>query len=504
MHDENKTSISVLKFMARFLPLLIIPIVLVFSISKIFSEKQFEENIPAHYFTSYLDSRIKELMDIYEIPGATIALIKGGETVWVQAYGYADLETGRKMTVDTYVRVQSISKPVTAWGIMKLVEQGKIDLDSPVKHYIKNWKFPDSEFSEEKITIRQLLSHSAGMPLGDFYNYYSPKGDIPTLEASLTKEAVLIKDPGLSFSYSNTGFNLLELLIEEVAGRDFAEFMQDEVLVPLEMQDSSFEWRETLQPAVPFGYDLNGKAVPVYVYPEKGSGGLFSTVGDIATFLIAGMPGFTQNQHVLKPRSIDQLYTPMITGLGVYDLVFDSYGLGYYLEDLSNGKQAVSHGGQGTGWMTHFHCVPESGDGIVILTNSQRSWPFIANILSDWSEWNGFSPIGMSRIIIGQKILWAIVGLIWVIVFWHLWILAEGIFSKKLEFSPLSKKSRFLRLMQLFWFICITIVLLWCINQDYLFISSVFPIVSIWLGWTLMALAFVSLLLAMFPKKGFG
>jgi CubicO group peptidase (beta-lactamase class C family) len=95
------------------------------------------------------------------------------------------------------------------------------------------------------------------------------------------------------------------------------------------------------------------------------------------------MKDFSDSHQVLKQENIDLLYEPMVGDLGMYGLVFDGYGLGYYMEDLSGAKKAVSQRGQETGWMMHFHSVPETGDGIVILTNSQCSWPFIAFILSD-------------------------------------------------------------------------------------------------------------------------
>lgn len=501
MLSKKNAPLSIKKIVVRAFPLLILSIVWVQFISKLFPENEHLKNIPLNSFTSYIDTRIQESMKKYNIPGATLALIKSGETVWVQAYGSADLETGRKMTVDTYVRVQSISKPVTAWGIMKLVEEGQIDLDTPIVQYIKNWKFPQSEFEENEITARQLLSHTAGLPIGDFYNYFSPVDDLPTLEESLSKEAVPMMEPGMAFSYSNTGFNLLELLIEEVTGRDFAEYMSKEILIPLGMNHSSFEWSENLQPAVPFGYNLNGEAISVYVYPEKGSGGLFSTVSDIATFVSAGMPGFSQSQKVLNAQSIHQLYTPAITRLGVYNLVFSSYGLGYYLENLSNGNQAISHGGQGTGWMTHFHSVPETGDGIVILTNSQRSWPFIANILREWSEWNDFAPIGMSRILTGQKVIWAFSGLNLIIVYWQILPLAGGLYQKKLVPVVPTRNSHFSHFIRLGLSIIITAALLWNKSQTYSFISSVFPVAANWLEISLFALALSSLLSAIFTSK---
>lgn len=480
---------------------MIISIVLVMSFSKLYPITEAEEGTSLETFSIYLNERIPNIMEAYDIPGANIALVKGGKTIWTKAYGYADLEAGRKMTTDTYLRLESISKSVTSWGIMKLVEQGKIELDSPVKQYIKSWSFPESEFSEEEITVRQLLSHSAGFPLGDFTKRYLPTLTIPSLKECLSAEAILVREPGASFSYSNIGFNLLELLIEEVTGRDFSEYMEREILIPLGMNNTSYTWSEEFNPAVPFGYDLTGEAVPVYIYPEKGSGGLFATVEDVAIFVAAGTKGFGQNHEVLEPQSINLLYTPMAEKLGIYNYVFDSYGLGYYIENLSNGNRAVSHGGQGAGWMTHIHFVPETGDGIVILTNSQRSWPFIAYILSDWAEWSGSFSVGMSRIIWAIYVLWAVIGLIWFVLLWRVCRLVEELKSEKRKFTLLDKNSRLVRIVQIILSVFLMAGLLWCISQDYLFISSVFPIASGWLGMSIFVFATVLLLSALFPRK---
>lgn len=480
---------------------LVIFFILVLFVSSSCVEETFESQDSLEEFTTYLDERVTKLMKDYDIPGVNIALIQKGNITWSKAYGYADFEQGRKMTIDTVCRTQSISKSVTAWGVMKLVEQGKIGLDDPVKQYIKNWNFPDTEFSEENITVRQLLSHSAGMPLGSIGVHYSPEGDVPSLEENLFKQAHLIKEPGSSFLYSNVGFNLLELLIEEVTGQKFAEYMKKEVLIPLGMHNSSFNWSENLNPAVPIGYDLKGERVPVYVYPEKASGGLFATVEDVARFVIAGMinSGHTNN-NVLKPENIKKLYTPMVETSGFYSFVSESYGLGYFIENLSNGRQAVFHGGQGHGWMTHFHSIPQKGDGIVILTNSQRSWPFISYILKDWAKWSGFSSIGMDVITQGIKIIWTLIGLVLFISLWQVWRLGQGVISGRRQFAPFSNESRFLRLVQISLFIILVLGLLWCLNQDYLFISAVFPLVYRWVGLSIFIFAVVLLLLALFPR----
>ena len=497
----EKTRSLIMKTWVKICGAIIISLLLVLSISKIYPTKQIEKDAPLETLTVHFDNRIPELMKAYHIPGVSIALVQEGETVWANAYGYADLETGRKMTTDTYCRVQSISKSITAWGVMNLVQQGDIDLDMPVKHYIKNWEFTPSEFPAENVTVRQLLSHTSGMPLGDVFAIYSPSGPVPSLRESLSQEAVLFQEPGLSFSYSNTGFNLLELMIEEVTGREFAEYMEQDILIPLGMNHSTFVWNEQMDPPIPTGYNLKGQSIPLYVYPEKASGGLFATAEDIATFIIAGMPSFFDEQKVLSEKNINELYSPMAEELGLYSLVFDAYGMGHYIERLDGGQKAISHGGQGTGWMTHFHSVPETGDGIVILTNSQRSWPFIAYVLSDWAQWSGFSSVGMEKIIFGQKVLWVFIGLILFAVIWQLWSLAEGLILKKRRFAPLSIESRFLRLGQCVSFLALTAGLLWCISQPYLDITSIFPLASSWLGISIFVFAIMQLLLALCPKK---
>ncbi|MBE0688015.1 MAG: beta-lactamase family protein [Anaerolineaceae bacterium] len=476
-------------FWLRILFTFIISFSLVYSISDHFPAQQIKSKTTLDTFTSHLGQRIPAIMQAYDIPGVNIAIIQNGEIVWLSTFGQADLETNREMTIDTYMRVQSISKSVTAWGALKLVEQGKIDLDIPVKDYLNNWQFPENQFSTDLITTRQLLTHTSGMPIGDFYNFYSPEEIIPSLEESLFTEAKLIQEPGKSFSYSNTGYNLLELLIEEVTGQDFADYMDQEILQPLGMQHSSFEWSPQWNPPVPTGYDLSGNPIPVYVYPEKASGGLFSTVEDIAKYVIASMSEFSSSQSVITTEGIHSMHSIWVNRIGEYNLVFDGYGFGHYVETLSDGRTAISHGGQGTGWMTHYHAVPNTGDGIVILTNSQRSWPMIAYLLTDWAEWSGLPALGMSRIILGNNMLWGFTGFLWFAIIWELWNLVSLLASSKKSKIYLTKKSIPERVFRMGLSIIIFSGLIWSISQDYLFITSVFPMSAEWAGKSLLIFA---------------
>ncbi len=461
------------------------------------------ENNHLEEFIAHLEHRIPALMESYNIPGVAIALVEDGETAWVKAYGYADLEEGRILTGDTYCRVQSISKSVAAWGVMKLVEQGEIDLDSPYLQYVTDWAFPDSEYPVEEITVRQLLSLNAGMPLGDVVQRFSPTDEVPSIRTVLSEEAVAFKEPGISFYYSNVSINLLELLIEEVSGREFAIFMQEEILNPLGMDHSSFTWRKDFEPPVPNGYDLKNRPVPVYVYAGKASGGLFASAEDIASFVSAGMTGPYQKNHgVLEPETIKMLYEPQVEMTGFYAQAFDYYGLGHLIEILPDGTAAVSHGGQGAGIMTHFHSVPEDGRGIVILTNSQRSWPLIGYILSDWAKWAGYGSVGMGKIIWGKNILRVLIGLILILAIWQACRIYKGLLSgNRIYTSPL-KDINLVRFLQFLYFVILTVGLLWAVTRPYLNITSLMPVLSVWLGYTLLVTALVSLGSALFPATG--
>ncbi|HHT17315.1 MAG TPA: beta-lactamase family protein [Papillibacter sp.] len=441
---------------------------------------------PLSEFTSLMNERIPALMKQYRIPGCNIALVKDNEVVLLEAYGYADVASGTTLMVNTPMSVQSITKSVTAWGVMRLVEKGLIDLDAPVSQYLKSWEFPQSGYPTEKITTRQLLSHTSGMPLGDFTNIYSPGEAMPSNRDVMSGEAVLLFEPGTGFSYSNTGYNLLEILIEDVTGRDFSEYIRTEVLLPLGMESAFFDIVAAAKPYPPTGYNLRGEPVPVYLYPSKASGGLFATACDIARFAAAGM----RENSVLSGDSIRQMYAPQSHKIGFYGLVFEAYGFGHYIEKLPNGALSVSHGGQGNGIMTHLQAVPETGDAIVILTNSQRSWPFIARVLSDWAQWRGFPSVGMGRIIWGQYGICVVIGVL---------ISASILVILRLALSLYQKTRTRFRLLRVITATILLGVLIWCICQKYLFITSVFPVLSVWLGGAALVFSLVLLLSVAIP-----
>lgn len=462
----------------------------------------FPGNQSSDSFVELLDRKMPRLMKRYQVPGAAVALIEDGRTVWTGAYGYADQERGIKMSTDTFCRAQSIAKSVTAWGVMKLVEQGKIDLDQPAAAYLRSWNFPGSPDTAGEVTVRQLLTHTSGLQRGTVGVHYDPQSEHPSLRNNLTLEAQFLDEPGEHFTYSNPGYNVLEVLVEDVTGQDFAGYMKREILQPLGMNQADYEWQPGWKPGPAVGYDIQGDPVPAYVYPEKASGGLFATVEDIAAFTAAAVRSPQDaNPAVLDPTTQQLLYTPQTTLTGQYRLISDSYGLGHFIEYLPEDRTAVWHGGQGHGWMTHFHAVPEAGRGIVILTNSQRSWPLFARVLRDWSDFNKLGPAGMEIILTGSRVMMGLTALILVLVLRSAVDLLLDLHRGARRWGSWRTAARLQSVLQIGISLALACGLAWFFTREYTFFAVVFPLTSQWLGWSLGAAALVLCTRGFFPIR---
>jgi CubicO group peptidase (beta-lactamase class C family) len=307
--------------------------------------------------------------------------------VVADSFGLANVENGTPVSVDTVFQVASLSKSVSAWGVMRLVEAGVLALDAPVDQYLVSWHLPASNFSSQEVTVRRLLSHTAGLAV---WNYPGvPVEDthpalVDLLSGIESAQAVNLKwQPGSRGEYTNAGYLLLQLLIEDVMGGSLAEYMQRQVLSLLRMSHSSFQWSPELRELAATGYDLSGKPVALRWYPEA-AGGLYSTVTDMATWLAAGMPGSNAEpagRGVLQPQSLEQMYAQAPVAEG------SSSGLGYDIETLPNGVRMIWHTGDVLGWRGQYAMLPERGEGIVVLTNSNTGRYVITDVICAWTQW---------------------------------------------------------------------------------------------------------------------
>lgn len=334
-------------------------------------------------FRVELDQLVPQLQDKYGVPGVAIGIIHNGKAAYNLSYGYANLQDKQVITPNTNFQAASISKSLTAWGIMKLVEQGKLDLNQPIDHYLTRWHLPTSTFDPSEVTIERILSHTAGLGVGGYYG--SASQTLPTLEQSLAgaglfnKPVTVVSEPGTKSIYSGGGYTILQLIIEEVTGMSFQTYMQEQVLEPLGMRDSSFQPSFVAnQMATPYGYFNN--PLPEYQFTEQAAAGLYTTAQDMMKFMIAGMhlgnTGTETKNNFMSDDLIHNMQEPIL----------GDNALGVFVSTLSNGKHLLYHPGDNRGFYSFYGYIPTTGEGFVILTNSENGFELRNDIYNQWIE----------------------------------------------------------------------------------------------------------------------
>ena len=359
---------------------------------------------PVHPFGPIVDFITPNLLHEYAVPGAAVALISNGEVVWMRGYGFADVASAMPITPETVFNVGSISKSLCAWGVMRLVDRGIVDLDRPVESYLRRWRLPPSAFDNSRVTVRRLLSHTAGLSNHDFHGW-DPASPPSKIEDSLsgktgTGEVRVVSAPGDAFSYSGANYVVLSLLIEELSGDTFPDYMQSQVFRPLHMTDSRYGWPPPEESLRATPYDGFGAALPGLRYNELAAAGLATTLHDLALFASSGLKGRADEKPgrgVLKPDTVALMQAPALNAIcATHDIYGPEprYGLGYNVRPRQlAGETAISHGGSNRGWESFFQIVPSTGDGIVIMTNSSNGSAVISSLLCSWRKWAaGSSP----------------------------------------------------------------------------------------------------------------
>ena len=452
-------------------------------------------------FTRTLDARVPAWLQRYGVPGAALALVRDGRVVWTGAYGVADRASGRAMTTDAVFRAESISKSVTAWGVLRLVAEGRLGLDAPVRRSLDGPIAAALDTQGAAVTVRHLLSHTAGLPLGPVGPgaEHPPAGPTPSLRSYLEREVRLVRPPGARFAYSNVGFNLLERIVGRVTDREFTAYMDAAVLGPMGMTRSRFGAADSLAAAMPVGYDLQGRPVAPYVYAATAAGGLRASAPDVARFVAALVARGDSVVAGLDGAQRRQLSRPQAPVPGLLGVVAEAYGLGHFVETLPDGRRAVWHGGQGHGWMAHMHAVPASGDGLVILTNSQRSWPFFARVLGVWARWAGLETVGMTWVTTATRGAQGLVAAVGVWSLWMVYRLVTGLQRGRRRWAPTASTAWGWRLLQAGVGGAVLLGLVWSVLQPYLTLAAVFPTVIGWAGRTFLLWAVLLLLSAACP-----
>ena len=439
-------------------------------------------------------NRIPGLMARHDVAGLNILVLREGHELWAGSYGWADPAMQIPMTRATVFRLESLAKPVTAWGVMRLAAQGRVSLDDPVQEQLTSWVPPSGT---QPLTLRQLLSHTAGVGLGDFTARFPPDGPVPDKRAALSADFAMIAAPGIGFSYSDTGFNLIELLIEDVTQRPFVDWMVAEILEPLGMTLANFGWSPALAERIATGHDLRGQPVAPYVYPGDASGGLIGDIDAMAAFARAGIDALRGARGaVLSADTVSLMHRPAVEVGGLFGLVTEGYGLGHFTETLSDGRRAVWHGGQGYGWMSHLHLVPDSGDAIILLANSQRAWPLFPEILGEWPTTLGVDPVGMARVPRGWTLGLVATAFLALAAIVQSLRLGIGIALGQRGWRGPAWRRTTVALSGA----GLIALVLWAAWQDYLFLFSILPGLAGWLGLAAAGLGAVMVLSAFLPQ----
>ncbi|MEL6876183.1 MAG: serine hydrolase domain-containing protein, partial [Pseudomonadota bacterium] len=279
---------------------------------------------------------------------------------------------GSPVDQDSLFQVASLSKWLTAWGVMVLVEDGLIDIDAPVSQYLSRWHLPDSEFDHSGVTIGRLLSHTSGLDDSLGYNGFDTAENLQTIEDSLTRAADaspgksgIVKvgnEPGSEWNYSGGGYTLLQLVIEEVSGLPFAEHMKQRIFDPLGMTRTTFDHARAIELGLVENFTLDGHTEPFRWYTALGATSLFTTAADMAKFV--SLQGPEDVQSVLSEETIALMTSAHASSLGA-----DVWGLGVMLYAPNNRDGfIIGHDGNNEPAInTAARVDPATGNGIVVL-----------------------------------------------------------------------------------------------------------------------------------------
>lgn len=328
------------------------------------------------------DQLLVDRMRYYGIPGVSIALIEDGTLAWARGYGVCDVTSAVPVTSDTRFPVASLTKPIVGLTVLRLVQQGVLELDVDVNQYLTSWKLSETVHTREsKVTLRYLLSHGAGISTYGFWGY-RPSKPIPTLldvldglpPANSTPVRVVAK-PGSRWSYSSGGYCIIQQLLCDVLGQPFPQLVADLVFAPLEMRASICAMLPPpeLEASCAHGHDPTGGPIAERwrAHPELASSGVWSTPSDIAKLAIGLQRARTgEAQAILSTDLAEQMFTPQISnwGLGV---AIDGAGL----------TARFAHGGAVVGFRSALVAYIDRGQGAVVTTNGDRGEELCVEVL---------------------------------------------------------------------------------------------------------------------------
>jgi CubicO group peptidase (beta-lactamase class C family) len=331
----------------------------------------------------------------HKVPAVSVAVVNGGKIEWAKGYGEG-------ITAETRFQAASISKPVAAMTALRMVVRGELNLDEDINSKLKSWKLPANDW-HKPVTLRQLLSHTAGLTVHGFPGYAST-APVPTLVQILKGEkpantaAIAVNvEPGSIYRYSGGGYQVLQLLIEDVTGKPFAAVVKSLVLDPCRMKNSGYG--QPAPAAAAPAFNSKGEPVPGrwHIYPEQAAAGLWTTPSDLARFLLA-----VNTSKLLPEAMTKEMLTPVKSG----------YGLGFSIEG-SGDSERFGHGGANMGYRCIATLYRNRGQGVVVMTNGDNGSALAGEMVRAVAEaydWPSQKPVSMKPAVLSQAQMTALAG----------------------------------------------------------------------------------------------
>lgn len=296
---------------------------------------------------------------------------------------------------DTRFPLASMSKWFTAYAVLQLVQAGRLELDAPISTYLTQWQLPAGPFDAQQVTIRRLLSHTAGLTDGLGFGDYLPSESLPSLPETLrhprasSDSAVAIavgRPPGSGFQYSGGGYLMLQALLEDMTGMPFATWMQDSVFRPIGMHRPTYAYLGSLD-NVSRSFDARGALAPSYRYAAAGATGLSASARDLVAFAQAQLQSAAGGAAPLHRVTLDRMRQPHARKLGL-----DIWGLGVALyAPTASGAYVYGHDGTNAPAInTSMRINPDNGDAVIVLVTGH---PTLATAIgSEWTLWQTGTP----------------------------------------------------------------------------------------------------------------
>lgn len=321
-------------------------------------------------------ARIRSELADGSIPSVAVAVAHGGEVLWEEGFGWASREGRVKATEHTMYQIASVSKPLTATGIMTLVQSGKIDLDAPANHYLGPVRLRTRVGDGDAATVRRLVSHTSGLPTHNYVFYSDEPGVAQSREEAILRYGNIVTPPGERFTYSNIGYGVLDTIIERVSGASYADYMRSQVFIPLGMTHTSVGIGTGLETYAATRYfTLNGQPIPLLVSDTPGAGAIFSSAHDLMRFGQFHLKAHIGEQkRILSDASVDEMHraAAQVDGFRIQRAHAAKYGLGFNVGERY-GYRVVSHSGGLPGVSAQLRMLPDEGLVIVVLSNYSSS-----------------------------------------------------------------------------------------------------------------------------------